>query len=81
MLAYLRTAPLCHQSPRDRERICVWIGYLRTALLPTHSSGADYVFIPEKPPAYDDWESELCEALRKVGIILQQKYRFAAENY
>ncbi|KAI9627878.1 hypothetical protein KEM48_011953 [Puccinia striiformis f. sp. tritici PST-130] len=29
------------------------------------SSGADYVFIPEKPPAYDDWEHELCEALRR----------------
>ncbi|KAH9448929.1 hypothetical protein Pst134EA_028218 [Puccinia striiformis f. sp. tritici] len=41
-------------------RNCGWL-----ALLAGMSSGADYVFIPEKPPAYDDWEHELCEALRR----------------
>ncbi|KAA1103524.1 6-phosphofructokinase, alpha subunit [Puccinia graminis f. sp. tritici] len=41
-------------------RNCGWL-----ALMAGMSSGADYVFIPEKPPAYDDWEHELCEALRR----------------
>ncbi|KAI9617916.1 hypothetical protein H4Q26_012781 [Puccinia striiformis f. sp. tritici PST-130] len=44
-------------------RNCGWL-----ALLAGMSSGADYVFIPEKPPAYDDWEHELCEALRRVSL-------------
>jgi len=34
-----------------------------------HSTGADYLFIPERPPQSDDWESEMCEAIRKVGLL------------
>lgn len=37
-------------------------GYL--ALMGAVAGGADYVLIPENPPAGDDWESELCELVR-----------------
>ncbi|WP_026369310.1 6-phosphofructokinase [Kallotenue papyrolyticum] len=37
-------------------------GYL--ALMSAVSGGADYVLIPERPPASDDWESEMCELIR-----------------
>lgn len=49
-------------------RHCGWL-----ALMAGMSSGADYVFIPEKPPAYDDWESELCESLRKHRELGKRK--------
>jgi 6-phosphofructokinase 1 len=32
-----------------------------------HSSGADFVFIPERPPAVDPWEDEMCEAIQRVS--------------
>ncbi len=38
-------------------------GYL--ALMSAMASGADWVLIPESPPDVDDWESKMCEALRK----------------
>ncbi len=37
-------------------------GYL--ALVSALSSGADYVFIPERPPEVDDWAEELCEKIK-----------------
>jgi len=43
-------------------------GYL--ALVSALSSGADYVFIPERPPESDDWAAELCEKIiadKKAG--------------
>lgn len=43
-------------------------GYL--ALVSALSSGADYVFIPERPPEVDDWGAELCEKIsanKKAG--------------
>ncbi|RGB43558.1 6-phosphofructokinase [Rhizophagus diaphanus] len=46
-------------------RNCGWL-----ALMAAVSTGADFVFIPERPPASDDWESEMCEILkihRKLG--------------
>ncbi|CAH7673744.1 phosphofructokinase domain-containing protein [Phakopsora pachyrhizi] len=49
-------------------RNCGWL-----ALMAGMSSGADYVFIPEKPPAYDDWEHELCEALRRHREVGKRK--------
>lgn len=36
-------------------------GYL--ALMAAIAVGADWVFIPERPPDVEDWESSLCEAL------------------
>jgi len=50
-------------------------GYL--ALVSALSSGADYVFIPERPPEVDDWEEDLCnkitankEAGKKKSLII-----------
>jgi 6-phosphofructokinase 1 len=37
-------------------------GYL--ALVSALSSGADYVFIPERPPEVDDWAEDLCEKIK-----------------
>lgn len=31
------------------------------------STGADYIFIPERPPATEDWESEMCDVLQRVS--------------
>ncbi|MCL4169147.1 UNVERIFIED_CONTAM: hypothetical protein GTU68_013983, partial [Idotea baltica] len=36
-------------------------GYL--ALISALNSAADYVFIPERPPAHDDWAEELCDKI------------------
>ncbi|CUS02832.2 6-phosphofructokinase [Candidatus Promineifilum breve] len=38
-------------------------GYL--ALMSAMASGADWVLIPESPPDVEDWESKMCEALKK----------------
>jgi 6-phosphofructokinase 1 len=50
-------------------------GYL--ALVSALASGADYVFIPERPPQTEDWEEELChkvrankEAGKKTSLII-----------
>ena len=37
-------------------------GYL--ALMSALASGADWVLIPESPPAVDDWEEKMCEVLK-----------------
>ncbi|MDX1662150.1 MAG: 6-phosphofructokinase [Candidatus Promineifilaceae bacterium] len=38
-------------------------GYL--ALMSALATGADWVLIPEMPPAADDWEEVMCESLRR----------------
>lgn len=46
-------------------RHCGWL-----ALLAGVSAGADFIFIPERPPQSDPWENEMCEAIyshREVG--------------
>ncbi len=43
-------------------------GYL--ALISALNSGADYAFIPERPPEHDDWAKELCDKIlsnKKAG--------------
>ncbi|MDZ7607104.1 MAG: 6-phosphofructokinase [Cyclobacteriaceae bacterium] len=53
-------------------------GYL--ALISALTSGADYVFIPERPPLSDDWAAEMCEKIlenkkegkRKSLIIISE---------
>ena len=30
------------------------------------SAGADFIFIPERPPQSDPWEDEMCEAIYRV---------------
>lgn len=42
-------------------------GYL--ALMSAMASGADWVLIPESPPNVDDWETKMCEALRKGRLM------------
>ncbi|EGN98711.1 hypothetical protein SERLA73DRAFT_89685 [Serpula lacrymans var. lacrymans S7.3] len=46
-------------------RHCGWL-----ALLAGVSAGADFIFIPERPPETNPWEDEMCDAIkrhRKVG--------------
>lgn len=45
-------------------RHCGWL-----ALLAGVSTGADYILIPEKPPASDDWETEMCNVLQGVSWL------------
>jgi hypothetical protein len=33
-----------------------------------YSTGADFVFLPEKPPTDDDWETAMCDRLARVCI-------------
>ena len=42
-------------------RHCGWL-----ALLAGIATGADFVFIPERPPRREDWASEMCDMLRSV---------------
>lgn len=30
------------------------------------SSGADFIFIPERPPTVDPWEDDMCEIIQRV---------------
>lgn len=30
------------------------------------SGGADFIFIPERPPEGDPWEDEMCNAIKQV---------------
>ncbi|KAG2174142.1 hypothetical protein INT43_004162, partial [Umbelopsis isabellina] len=41
-------------------RHCGWL-----ALMAAISTGADFVFLPEKPPSEDDWETAMCERLAR----------------
>lgn len=46
-------------------RHCGWL-----TLMGGVSSGADFIFIPERPPRADPWEDEMCEIIhrhRKIG--------------
>ncbi|KIL67557.1 hypothetical protein M378DRAFT_185625 [Amanita muscaria Koide BX008] len=46
-------------------RDCGWL-----ALMAGIASGADFIFIPERPPKSDDWEAEMCAEIhrhREVG--------------
>lgn len=44
-------------------RHCGWL-----ALMAGVSTGADFVFLPEKPPA-NGWEDEMCDIIRKVNPL------------
>lgn len=41
-------------------RHCGWL-----ALMAGIATGADYVFVPERPPQSDNWEDEMCAVLQK----------------
>ncbi|KAI9830436.1 MAG: hypothetical protein M1819_005688 [Sarea resinae] len=49
-------------------RHCGWL-----ALMAASSTGADFVFIPEKPPA-DDWDKEMCEVISKASLSTISKF-------
>ncbi|KAG9288210.1 hypothetical protein G9A89_020516 [Geosiphon pyriformis] len=49
-------------------RFCGWL-----ALMAAVSTGADFVFIPERPPTSDDWETEMCEVLARHRELGKRK--------
>ena len=53
-------------------RNCGWL-----ALMAAISTGADYMFIPERPPTAEDWQSSMCEVLGRVSFLraLANRYR------
>jgi 6-phosphofructokinase 1 len=42
---------------------------LLTSLL--NSAGADFIFIPERPPKAESWADEMCDMIQKVGCIFK----------
>lgn len=36
----------------------------------SESGGADFIFIPERPPLGDPWEDEMCTAIQRVRVII-----------
>ncbi|KAI0309918.1 phosphofructokinase domain-containing protein [Amylostereum chailletii] len=49
-------------------RHCGWL-----ALQAGVSSGADFIFIPERPPVANPWEDEMCEAIKRHRAIGKRK--------
>ncbi|KAJ1033106.1 hypothetical protein NDA16_000384 [Ustilago loliicola] len=49
-------------------RHCGWL-----ALMAGIATGADYVFIPERPPQGQEWHSEMCEVLQKHRDLGKRK--------
>lgn len=49
-------------------RHCGWL-----ALLAGIATGADFIFIPESPPASDDWETEMCNLLKSHRAVGKRK--------
>ncbi|KAK4687790.1 6-phosphofructokinase 1, partial [Tremellales sp. Uapishka_1] len=49
-------------------RHCGWL-----ALLAGIATGADFIFIPESPPARDDWEAEMCDVLKSHRAVGKRK--------
>ena len=49
-----------HKIWNTRERFSSWLS--------GDSVGADFIFIPERPPSKDPWESEMCDAIQRVII-------------
>lgn len=59
---YIDATAFSHQRAFVIEvmgRHCGWL-----ALMSGVSTGADYIFIPEKPPG-EDWQTEMCTVIRK----------------
>jgi len=46
-------------------RHCGWL-----ALMASIATGADYMFIPERPPTAEDWQSSMCSVLSRVRPAL-----------
>ena len=52
-------------------RHCGWL-----ALMAGVSTGADFIFIPENPPA-QNWEDQMCGIIKKVASLIQALITFA----
>ena len=52
-------------------RHCGWL-----ALMAGVSTGADFIFIPENPPAHD-WEEQMCGIIKRVSFAITSFTRFA----
>ena len=62
---YIDATAFSHQRAFVIEvmgRHCGWL-----ALMAGVSTGADFIFIPEKPPA-EDWEDQMCSIISKVRL-------------
>lgn len=46
-------------------RNCGWL-----ALMAAISTGADYMFLPERPPTAEDWRTSMCAVLGRVSGLL-----------
>lgn len=46
-------------------RHCGWL-----ALMAGVAGGADFIFIPERPPVTDSWEDEMCASIQKVSKLI-----------
>ncbi|KAI5121210.1 hypothetical protein M0805_007220 [Coniferiporia weirii] len=49
-------------------RHCGWL-----ALMAGISAGADFIFIPERPPQANPWEDEMCESIQKHREVGKRK--------
>ncbi|KAI8884503.1 6-phosphofructokinase [Backusella circina FSU 941] len=49
-------------------RHCGWL-----ALMTGIATGADFIFIPEKPPAEDDWETSMCSVVERHRHLGKRK--------
>lgn len=38
-----------------------------------YSGGADFIFIPERPPTGDPWEDEMCDAIKQHREVGKRK--------
>lgn len=43
------------------------------------SGGADFIFIPERPPEADSWEDEMCKMVHRVCVFVSFQYPFDVE--
>lgn len=51
-------------------RVLQWDQYTDDA----PSSGADFIFIPERPPKEDPWEDEMCGIIQRVRLARAWPY-------
>lgn len=56
-------------------RHCGWL-----ALMAAIATGADYMFIPERPPTAEDWQSSMCSVLSRVSLFFFAK-SFSSVNF
>ena len=50
-------------------RHCGWL-----ALMAGVAAGADFIFIPERPPVAEPWEDDMCSSIQKVSCLTSKRY-------